>query len=99
VTDTLKERAMSKDIDTSDVSSLGQEDLQYLADRALLTPEQEAEFLGDGNDAEFYEDMTVKALTAEIDSRNASRSEDDQIVPEGKAKADLVAALTADDED
>lgn len=38
---------MSRDIDTSDLSALSKEDLQYLNDRGRLTPEQVAEHLGD----------------------------------------------------
>jgi hypothetical protein len=38
---------MSRDIDTSDLSALSQEDLLYLQARGRLTPEQEQEFLGD----------------------------------------------------
>lgn len=45
-----------------------------------------------------YSESTVKELRAEIDARNTDRDEDDQIVPDGKNKPDLVAALQADDE-
>lgn len=38
---------MSRDIDTSDLGALSQEDLMYLRDRGRLTPEQEAEYLKD----------------------------------------------------
>lgn len=38
---------MSRDIDTSDLSALSKEDLQYLHDRGRLTPEEVAEHLGD----------------------------------------------------
>lgn len=37
---------MSRDIDTSDLSVLSWEDLEYLRVRGRLTAEQEAEFLG-----------------------------------------------------
>lgn len=38
---------MSRDIDTSDLAALSQEDLEYLRVRGRLTPEQEAEFFGE----------------------------------------------------
>lgn len=44
-----------------------------------------------------YESQTVDELKAEIDRRNARRETEDQIVPDGTKKADLVAALEADD--
>jgi hypothetical protein len=40
---------------------------------------------------------TVADLKAEIEARNAQRSDDSQIVPASAKKADLVAALAADD--
>lgn len=52
----------------------------------------------DDNDAEDgYESMTVADLRAEIESRNEGREEADLIPSDGK-KADLVAALDADDD-
>ncbi len=39
----------------------------------------------------------VDALKAEIEARNASRKDEDHVVPESNKKADLVAALEADD--
>lgn len=44
------------------------------------------------------EDMTVAELKAELERRNADRADDAQIVPDGTKKADLLAALQADDE-
>ena len=44
-----------------------------------------------------YESMTVADLRAEIESRNEGREEEDLIPSDGK-KADLVAALAADDD-
>lgn len=44
-----------------------------------------------------YESMTVADLRAEIESRNEGREEGDLIPSDGK-KADLVAALAADDD-
>ncbi|MET7867977.1 SAP domain-containing protein [Micromonospora taraxaci] len=46
--------------------------------------------------AEGYDAMTVPKLKAEIDRRNEGRDEADRVSSEGK-KADLVAALEADD--
>lgn len=46
-----------------------------------------------------YKDQKVEDLKAEVDRRNATRDEDNQIVVAGKGnKPDLVAALEADDE-
>lgn len=45
-----------------------------------------------------YDDHKVAALNAEIDLRNEGRGAPDRILPTGKNKPDLVAALTADDE-
>lgn len=42
-------------------------------------------------------ELTVAELKAEIASRNEGREESDLIVPDGKTKAALVAALEADD--
>lgn len=44
------------------------------------------------------ETMKKAQLQEVIDQRNENREEDQQIVPEGDKKADLVAALEADDE-
>lgn len=40
---------------------------------------------------------TAAELKAEIEARNAQRTEDSQIVPASGKKADLVAAIAADD--
>lgn len=40
---------------------------------------------------------TVKELTAEIEARNSDRDEETQIKPDSAKKADLLAALLADD--
>jgi hypothetical protein len=42
-------------------------------------------------------DMTAAELKAEVERRNEGRDEADRIVPEGTKKADLLAALVADD--
>lgn len=47
--------------------------------------------------SEGLEAMTKAELSDEIDRRNAERSEDDQIKPEGPNKPDLLKALQADD--
>lgn len=44
-----------------------------------------------------YSKLKVADLQAEIDARNEGRAEEGQIVPDGDKKADLVAALEADD--
>ena len=51
----------------------------------------------DEPDPRDYEAMTVVALKAEIRSRNEGRADDDLIPADGN-KADLIAALEADDE-
>ena len=51
----------------------------------------------DEPDPRDYEAMTVVALKAEIKSRNEGRDDDDLIPADGN-KADLIAALEADDE-
>lgn len=48
-------------------------------------------------DAPPYEEWTVTELKEEIDNRNVDRADDAKISSDGK-KADLVAALEADDE-
>lgn len=45
-----------------------------------------------------YEAATNSALNEEIARRNRDRSDGDEIVPAGKKKDDLVAALYADDQ-
>ena len=42
-------------------------------------------------------DLTVAELKAEVERRNEGREDDALIVPEGTKKADLLAALEADD--
>jgi hypothetical protein len=51
----------------------------------------------EGYTADDYESWRVNELKDEIGERNESRSEEDQIKPEGDKKADLVEALLADD--
>jgi len=58
----------------------------------------EVEVEADGEEIESYDELSVKELKAEIDARNALLDEEDQIVPDGAKKADLIAALEADDE-
>ena len=55
-------------------------------------PLVDADDSGDG-----WEGKSLADLNAEIDARNAQRTEELQIAPAGKKKADLVAALVADD--
>lgn len=47
---------------------------------------------------EDYGAWTVAALEPEVASRNTDREDDDKVVPASGKKADLVAALVADDE-
>lgn len=48
--------------------------------------------------AEGYGGWKVAELKAEVERRNEGRAEDSLILPEGKTRADLIAALEADDE-
>lgn len=59
---------------------------------------EETEEESDEDEEVDYNKFTVKELTAEIDARNEDRAEADEIVPDSALKADLVAALVADDE-
>ncbi len=49
-------------------------------------------------DPEGYEASKVPVLEAEVASRNTDREDDDKVVPASGKKADLIAALVADDE-
>lgn len=49
------------------------------------------------DDAQGYDTFKVDELEAMINERNKGRDQADLIMPEGKKKADLVAALEADD--
>ncbi len=63
-------------------------------------PEWAADQIGDHLrevDSDGWADRTTADLKAEIEARNAQRTEDIQIVPASGKKADLVAALEADD--
>ena len=44
-----------------------------------------------------YEATTVKELAREVSRRNEGRPDDDLITPDSDRKADLIAALVADD--
>ena len=46
-----------------------------------------------------YAGWKVPELKQEVTNRNADRATEDEIVPESNKRADLVAALEADDED
>lgn len=74
--------------------------VEFLAEGSTL-PEWAEGLVGDhvldrdepvGHDA-----MKVDDLKAAIDERNEGRDESDVIVPDGTRKADLIAALVADD--
>lgn len=61
-------------------------------------PESDDQNEEDGEEEIDYNDLKVDELNAEIDARNEEKDEDEQIVPESSKKADLIAALVADDE-
>lgn len=91
---------------------LSDDDLAYVADRPWIM--QDLELSGvkipDGTEPEDtededdeeevdYNDFSVEELKAEIATRNEEREEADEIKVAGKGnKADLIAALSADDE-
>jgi len=58
--------------------------------------EEEAADIPDNKD---YGSWKGDQLIAEVKRRNDSRDDEAKIVPDGKKKADFVAALEADDED
>jgi hypothetical protein len=66
----------------------------YLA--AALT-EQQAKRVAVVAESEGYEALTIPALRDEISRRNEGRVEDEQVVPKGTNKPDLIKALEADD--
>lgn len=72
-------------------------DVAKLATNPALWDEVPAGQGDEPGDDSGYGGMTVADLKATIDQRNADRAEADQIAPEGAKKADLVAALLADD--
>ena len=97
---------MSRNIDFS--KPLSEEDAIHIQHRPWL--KRDAEMAGieiryasdeaeEESESEDYEDMTVQQLKDEIAARNEDRDEDDQIVPEGSKRADLIAALEASDEE
>jgi hypothetical protein len=63
-----------------------------------IQPDDEEEEADGEEVVEDYNDLTVKRLNEEISRRNSDRDDESQIVPDGNAKSDLVAALEADDE-
>jgi len=93
---------MARDIDTSDLGKLSQEDLLYLRDRGRLTASEEADFIDDSiedneeEDDKPYSEMTLKELGDEIDRRNEGIDEEDQIA-KPKTKGDRIAVLEEDD--
>lgn len=52
----------------------------------------------DSGDSTPVKPPTKAEMLAEIEKRNADRSDEDKIVPAGEKNADLAAALKADDE-
>lgn len=66
----------------------------YLADALRKQQDKRAAMVAE---AEGYEALTVPKLNDLIAARNADLYEDNKIVPEGKNKTDLIAALEAAD--
>lgn len=76
---------MSRTVDTSDLSALSDEDLEYLRDRGLLTPEQETEFLGEAEPQNTEpaplgenvgDENTLGAVFTEVEGNGATLSPD-----------------------
>lgn len=68
---------------------------EHVTDGGPSAPAAPAE--GAAQDAAEYDEWSVNELREEIANRNEGRDEDDRIVPGGRNKDDLVAALLADD--
>lgn len=66
----------------------------YLADALRKQQDKRAALVAE---SEGYDALTVPKLHDLIAARNGGPVEDDLIAPEGNLKADLVAALEADD--
>lgn len=96
---------MSRQIDTSDLSALSKDDLEYLRARNVITDEQirslsapqdggddSNDGAGEGDDDEFvpYEDMSKADLQAELNGREIE-------FPAKANKEELIALLEADD--
>lgn len=64
------------------------------SDGRALPPKYPAQLVNSYDGKEW----TVKALTDEVDRRNASAPEDRQIVPAGNKRDELAAALVANDQ-
>jgi hypothetical protein len=56
-----------------------------------------ADSVAESGDAGPYADQTVTQLRDEISTRNTARAAEKAIHPDGAKKADLIAALVADD--
>lgn len=98
----MLEQAESVGIEVTFESSDGK---KTAAKKSAPEPEpedDEAEDEDQEDEPEDYSDAnawTKRVLQAEIDRRNADYSDDEQIVPSGTKRDDLVAALLADDEE
>lgn len=100
---------MSKELD---FDNLSEADVAYINMRPWIAERRVRAGFPDPRDTDFseasspaseeeeegYESWKADELREEIDVRNKDRDEDDMIVPDGKKKADLIAALEADDE-
>jgi hypothetical protein len=65
---------MSREIDTSDLKKLSQDDLKYLRDRGQLSPEQEAELLDEEDDEEDDEEEETSSKEAQKTSATAAKA-------------------------
>lgn len=83
--------------DTITVTDGAAEHLVEVAGFAEYTDDTTEASASDDADTTDYASLKVDELNDLIDTRNETRDEDDWIIPDGAKKADLVAALEADD--
>lgn len=80
-----------------DEDSLG-DDEDTLVDPSRAAHGTGATQVDEGSPDVAYEDWDYDVLKAALSERNADRDDDDQIEPESMSKANIAAALRADDE-
>jgi hypothetical protein len=102
---------MSREIKDQDKSKMSQEDLQYLADRALLSADEERDLLGVGKvqrppEPQLSPEEEAKAQASRISSNYNAYTKEDLAkeakargyeVDKGATKTELMRALQEDD--
>lgn len=71
---------------------------KWRADLASAQDQLDFSSIEESEEVPPYEEWTVDELRAEINTRNSERADEDKIHPESTLKADLIAALEADDD-